>query len=472
MIRFFWVALALSLSNSALASVSAAEAAQLGQKLTPVGAEKAGGAAAAGVQVKPAQKSAMADDDFLDEQDAPTRVPVWNAPGAEAAVSNEKPLFTINAVNLNRYRENLTESHFSLLQTNPNTYFLNVYAPRRPVRWPKEIEAATRENATRCSLQGTDDLSGCRLGFPFPIPHSGAEVIWNHKLRWRGDAVSRYNEQLVVQSDGKFQVTRLAEDIDARYANIKDGWPLDAEHHEFLRFLSQTLEPPRLAGNFVLFHDNAGVGTSARTAWALSPKAMRPRREPKICCDNPYEGSDGLQFFDQVDMYNGALDRYAWKLLGKREVFIPYNADRLNAASAHPADLVRPTHLNQELLRYELHRVWVVEATLKPGMAHTLRKRRFYVDEDSWSIVAVDMLDTYDQPYQFQEGHLLYSSANQRSTYAAEVIYHLNTGRYFVTGLRGDQPPPPNSGVFPPGHFEPDSLIKLAAEAGTHASGR
>lgn len=445
-------------AQAACAAVAAAEAAKLGHKLTAVGAERAAGKA------PPPPKAASAPvDEFAEAEDPPTQIPEWSAT-APAVASNEKPLFTISAVNVGRYRENLTESHFALLQTFSNTYSMKVYPSRRTVRWPKEIETATAENATRCTLKGNDDLNDCRLGFPFPLPQNGAEVIWNHKLRWRGDTLSRSNDQLIVQTDGKFQRTRLAEEFDFRYANLKSGLVLSGQQREVLRYLSQALEPARLAGNFLLVHEKSGAGVGGRAAWALVPGSKRARREPKACCDNPYEGSDGMQFYDQVDMFSGPLDRYNWKLLGKREIFIPYNSLRLAASSSRHADLVRPAHLNQDLLRYELHRVWVVEATLRPGLAHTLRKRRFYVDEDSWTIVAVDMLDNYDQPYQFQEGHLQVSPATQRAEYVAEVIYHLNTERYFVTGLRADKPA--TSPAFAPGYFEPEALNKRTGGAG------
>ena len=451
--------LGIVLSAPAAAAVGAAEAARLGQQLTPVGAQKAASAYAADAQPEATRSKVV--DEFAEAEDPATRVPEWDA--SPAGVEADKPLFTISAVNAGRYREHLTESHFSLLQTYSNTYFMKVYPSRRTVRWPREIEAASKANATSCSLQGTDELSGCRLGFPFPLPQNGAEAIWNHKLRWRGDQLSRVTDQLIVQATGKFQVTSVAEDFDFRYADLKSGLALKADQREFARYLGELLEPPRLAGHYLLVHDRTGSGASGRTAWSLTPSSKRVRREPKACCDNPVEGSDALQFHDQVDMFSGPLEVYSWKLLGKRDAFIPYNAQRLAAAATRHAEIVLPAHLNQDLLRYELHRVWVVEAALRPSYGHTLRKRRFYLDEDSWMIVAVDMLDNYDQPYQFQEGHLLYSAATQRPEYAAEVLYNLSTERYFVTGLRSAQRTPKGATEFAADYFEPAALNRRNA---------
>src|SRR3546814_8403406 len=65
----------------------------------------------------------------------------------------------------------------------------------------------------RASLNGTDDVQGAELGFPFPIPKSGAEPIWNHKLEFRGSAVRRYNNQAIVKPDGSYKISKLIEDV-------------------------------------------------------------------------------------------------------------------------------------------------------------------------------------------------------------------------------------------------------------------
>ncbi|SFF54563.1 Protein of unknown function [Fontimonas thermophila] len=447
------------------AAVPEREAARLQDELSPVGAVRAAGQLRQ-AEVPRRSKRGLSDlaDEFEEIVDPPTRVGAWPDLADTAQLRSEAPLFAITAATLNRYRDYLTASHFALLQTNPNTFFMNVYPSRRTVRWPEAIERATIANATRCTLEGTDTPVGCRLGFPFPIPQSGAEVIWNHKLRWRGDAISQINSQLVVRPDGNHSITRLAEDFVFDYANLANPGRLDRERRSIYRYLSRVLSPPRIAGHAVLIHERSGVGSYGRMAWQYRPGDPRQRRAPEAAFDQVYEGADGLQFFDQIDVFNGALERYDWTLVGRREIFVPYNAVLLDDASSRPEEIVHPTHLNPKVLRYELHRVWVVEATLRPGQRHAIRKRRFYVDEDSWTILCVDMLDNYGDAYQFQEAHIVYEPQMQRPRLVANVIYNRESTRYLVSGLRLDGPPV-DAPAFAPGHFEPATLVSRGSAA-------
>ena len=415
---------ALCLSAPLFAKVSPEEAAKLGKELTPVGAEAKANADGSIPAWTPAKQRGT-----LKEY------------ASNPEIDGEKPVFTITGANAAQYAAKLTEGHKYLLKTYP-TYKMNVYPSHRVVTWPDAILKATAENATTCDLIGTDQPDNCKLGFLYPIPKSGAEPIWNHKLKWRGEAVTRYNNQMIVQPDGKFQLTKIVEDVQFEYASIvKPQVMKKGGETEFLKYLSQTLSPPRIAGTFILVLEKASTGNEGRAAWLYSPALRRIRRAPTVCCDNPYEGTDGHQFYDQVDMFNGVLERYSWKILGKKEMYIGYNANRLSGPKTKYADMATPHHLNQDLPRYELHRVWVVEATLRPGTSHTFAKRVFYVDEDGWNIVAVDDYDTSGQLYQFQEGHYVFGYNILAGTTIPEIIYHFTTGRYFVTALANEDKP-------------------------------
>ncbi|HKY91987.1 MAG TPA: DUF1329 domain-containing protein [Nevskiaceae bacterium] len=440
-------AFALCVSHPLLAKVSPEEAAKLGKELTPIGAEKA------------ANKDGTIPEWTPGKQRGPLKGEYPNAPG----IDGEKPLFTITKANLAQYADKLSAGHKYLLNTYAS-YKMNVYPSHRVVAWPDEIYKATAENATTCEMIGTDNPDKCKLGFPFPIPKTGSEPVWNHKLKWRGENATRYNNQMIVQSSGDYQLTKLIEDVTFGYASIKSPVPLTKESGEFLKYLSRTIAPPRVAGTFILVAEKAGTGAAGRQAWLYSPALKRIRRAPTVCCDNPYEGTDGHQFYDQVDMFNGVLERYDWKLLGKKEMYITYNSNKVTSNKVKYKDLATPKHLNPDLPRYELHRVWVVEANIRPGTSHTFKKRVMYIDEDSWNIVLVDDYDNRDELYQFQEGHLVFAYNVLAATTLPEVIYHFTSGRYFITAAINEDKPYDLSVNFSPDYFTSASVQKMSTK--------
>ncbi|MDE0854094.1 MAG: DUF1329 domain-containing protein [Nevskia sp.] len=348
--------------------------------------------------------------------------------------AEEKPLFVISRDNAPRYAAHLSDGQKAMFARYPD-YRMVVYPPLRSAFFPDAIYKATARNAASAQLQGTDEVDGAVLGFPFPIPKSGAEVIWNHKMAYRGAGLRRYNNQAIVRQDGSYYITKLIEDLKFKYANIGED---NKGSRILFYYLSETLSPPRLARQLTLVHESAGTKGVGRDAWLYNPGLGRVNRAPDVGYDNPTLGTDGEQFNDQIDMYNGALDRYDWKLLGRRELYIPYNSFFLISPLVKYKDIIRPGHINQNLLRYELHRVWVVEATLRQGQSHQFKRRVFYVDEDGWAISSVDCYDNHDQLWKVQESELLTVPFIPTLTGVAEVIYDLQSGRYFVTALQNE----------------------------------
>jgi len=370
----------------------------------------------------------------------------------------EKPEFIITRDNLAQYADHLTVGQKAMFAKYPD-YRMIVYPTLRDAYFPPQIEQATIQNATRAELKGTDDVEGAVLGFPFPIPKNGAEVIWNHKMRFRGSAVRRYNNQAIVKADGSYQITKLIEDVKFKYSNLKESNP---GTHILLYYLSDVLSPPRVAGQLILVHESSGAGGSGRDAWIYNPGLGRVNRAPDVGYDNPYIGTDGEQFNDQVDEFNGALDRYNWKLVGKKEIYIPYNNFLINAPLIKYKDIIRRGHINQNLVRYELHRVWIVDATLKPGLRHQFKRRTFYVDEDSWAIAAVDCYDNRDQLWKVQEADLLTVPFVPTVTGIPEIIYDLQSGRYFVTALENEDKISDFKIDFKDDYFSPANLARKA----------
>jgi hypothetical protein len=407
-------------STQLVAGVSAEEAARLGADLTGVGAE----VKASADGMIPAYTGG------LPQTGAPAGVYPDNA-----KIRDEAPLFTIRGANAAKYAEQLTVGHRELLKRFPDTYEMRVYPSHRPVSFPTHILEATKRNASAVTLDGTDTVRGAVHGFPFPIPKSGAEPIWNHKVRWRGHYLRRFNNQMIVQRNGQYLLTKLIEDIKWDYTNPKhDG----RGENVLFRYRSQTLSPPRLAGDLLLVLETSDQKRTPRMAWRYNPGIKRINRAPEAAYDTPTVSSDGNQFYDQIDMFNGALDRYDWKLVGKKEMYIPYNSYRAASPKTRYADMARPSHFNQELGRYEKHRVWVAEATLRAGTRHTCAKRRFYIDEDSWAISGIDCYDERGNLYKFSEAHQAFFANAQAVGGLPEIIYDFNSGRYFLTALANE----------------------------------
>ncbi|HEY1076186.1 MAG TPA: DUF1329 domain-containing protein [Fontimonas sp.] len=432
---------------TAQAKVTPEEAARLGKSLTPVGAQ------------------AEASQDG--------RIPAWSGgmlklppmfanydAGAGAYYPDpfpeDQPLLKITPDNLQQYAAQLPAGAAKLLTQNKGLYF-NVYPTRRTATYPQAILDATVANATTAELQGDDALSGAKLGFPFPIPKTGAEAMVNHRVRYRGDSVVLSGTTFVVSRDGKFQLNGFTSSVQFSYANVAKAGADD--EGLILQLMRRDESPARLAGSMTLIWEYLD---GRRDAWQYSPGSNRIRRAPIVAYDNPVNGADGLQSVDQTDMFNGSQSRYSWKLLGKKEMYIPYNNYRLVRPELKYADIIKQGHLNPQHLRYELHRVWIVEATLKPGQGNIFKKRVFYIDEDSWNIAAVDCYDSRDQLWRYQEGFVLPLVADKAVVSAPQVIYDLFSGRYIVNNLPNEQGFIAKfGGKLPAGYFTPQNLQKL-----------
>ncbi len=384
----------------------------------------------------------------------------YKSPGGKSILDSIKPQYVINNANLSEYAHLLSEGHKAMFKTYPD-YRMVVFPSFRNAFFPNEIVEATIANATRATLKGSDEIEGAQLGFPFPIPKNGAEPIWNHKLKFRGSAVRRFNNQAIVRPDGKYKISKLVEDVKFEYANLTES-ANSRSGDLFAYYLQEVLEPPRAAGQVILVHETAGGAGLTRNAWIYSPGIARVNRAPDVGFDNPSIGSDGEQFNDQIDMFNGALDRFDWKLVGKKEILIPYNSWMLNSPTFKYKDIIRAGHINQDLARYEMHRVWVVEATLKSGQRHRFGKRRFYLDEDSWAIAVVDCYDTRGELWKVQEAHLLTVPFIPTVTGIPETIYDLQSRRYFLTALTNEDAISDFEVEYRDSEFKPAALKKKA----------
>ncbi len=351
---------------------------------------------------------------------------------------DEKPLFVITAKNAEQYKDKLSPGQMAMFAKYPDSYRIPVYTTHRTMRVPERIAELTKQNALSTELLGDSGLSGLNLqGYPFPIPQNGLEVIWNHIGRWRGDSIERVIGQVTPQANGSYSMVMFRDQVTVR-TQLTDYTPGEDENVMFY-FKQQVTAPARLAGNVLLVHETIDQVKEPRRAWIYNAGQRRVRRAPQVAYDGPGTASDGLRTSDNFDMFNGSPDRYNWTLKGKKEMYIPYNSYKLDEKGLPYDDIVKAGHINQDLTRYELHRVWEVEATLKEGTRHIYAKRVFYLDEDSWHAAVIDHYDGRGNMWRVAEAHLLFYYNADIMAYAIETLYDLNAGRYLALGLENNE---------------------------------
>ncbi len=425
--------LGLILAASSNAEVSSEDAQKLGTSLTPVGAEMAGNAEG----TIPAWDNAS-EFAGIDGRGQGGRQPVIN-PFADESVR-----FVINVTNVDRYVDKLSMGQIVMVKIYPESYQLPIYRTHRTFSNPEIIYRVAKQNAQNAWLVNDGNgVVGHTMAYPFPIPHGSNEeqakqIMWNHMFRWRNGAVSRHVVQIAPTRQGTYSTTRLTESFTFRESLTDFQLATDPNIHFY--FKQQIEAPVSMAGNILLIHETLDQVKENRRAWMYNRAERRVRRSPTVAYDSPGTAADGLRTNDDFDLFNGSMDRYDWRLLGKREVFVPYNNFELTNPQYRYADLLENHHLNPEKLRYELHRVWVVEASLKEAEKHIYKKRVFYVDEDSWQIVLVDHYNQDDELWRVSEGFHVHYYHRGVAWVAAHAIYDLFNRRYLVNGLSNEEP--------------------------------
>lgn len=421
------ISLSLLISTPLASAVSAEQASQLGESLTPLGAERSGNA-----------------EGTIPPWTGGLTEPPANYSNGEHMVSpfpEDKAIATISSGNLDQYRDKLTAGQLAMFEKYPDSYRMNIYTSRRTSALPEAVYEKVYHNALNASLDdGGNGVSGFKEVIPFPIPQNGLEAIWNHLIRYRGRSLSRDIVQAVVKESGDYTLIHFADE--AIYPINMEGHDPEDDSNILVYFKQTTTAPARLTGNRTLVHDTINQVTEPRRAWIYNAGQRRVRRAPQVAYDGPGTSSDGMRTVDNFDLFSGAPDKYNWELKGKREVYIPYNNYTLASDALNYDDIIQPGHMNPDVLRYELHRVWEVEATLKEGERNVYGRRTFYIDEDSWQIAAADYYDTRGDLWRVAEGfHVQYYYADT-PYYAAEAIYDLLASRYLVLGLYNESDGP------------------------------
>jgi hypothetical protein len=373
--------LSLTALQPALAAVSAEEAAKLKGELTPFGAERAGN-----------------NDGSIPAWTGGYTTPLpGDKPGGRRGdpFASDKPLYAITAKNMATYADKLTDGTKALLQKYPDTFRVDVYPTRRTAAAPQWVMDNTVKNATRAKLSN-GAVENAFGGIPFPVPKSGAEVMWNHTLRWRGSSWQFMVSQYQITTDGRAVLTSEG------FGDQQMPYYLPESHLEqfekegrdiwLLRLVNSG--PPIRAGEALVARNN--IDPVKDQGWVYLTGQRRVRKIPTPCCDTPTPASAGLMTVDEIETWAGRLDRFDWKIIGKSEMIVPYNTNKLMQPKSD-AEVLAPHHLKPDFVRWELHRVWVVEATLKAGQRHLAAKSRYYCDEDTWTCVLGDRWDAHGQ---------------------------------------------------------------------------
>ncbi|PCJ38018.1 MAG: outer membrane lipoprotein-sorting protein [Cellvibrionales bacterium] len=419
-----------------------------GTELTPAGATRAGNAEGTIPEWK--NETIQAPSDFVVGQfhTDPFR--------------DDKVLFKITAQNYNDYADKLSDGQKAMFKTYPD-WFMNVYETRRTAVYAPYIYKAAIENAATAEIVHAPDSGKGIVGFKnahhswaFPIPKDGNELLMNQASRPLNTWVDSMEQTLAITSTGKYTVNQLSIQQHYKYSD-PDITDFDPETDHML-YYQTLLAPAKVSGQVVLARDPTSFTKKFRSAWVYSPGQRRVKRAPQIVYDNPLTASDGLATTDQKWGFNGPNDRFSWKMLGKKEMYVPYNAYKLHATDAGPENIITPEgRLNMDYARYELHRVWVLEGTLKEGTTHDYAKRTMFLDEDSYFIMVVDGYDRRGDIWRYWEDHdVMYYDIGMMAP-AAEFQYDMQAGRMLAL-LYDKETPPDFTGRWEDKYFTPASV--------------
>ncbi len=378
---------ALSLASTpVLAKVTPEEAARLNNDLTPIGAERAGNA----------------------EGTIPPWNPNFQIPAEYQGTGNYYPnpykddevLFTITADNIDQYKDKLTPGTQALFKNYPETFRMDIYPSRRDGRFSSFAEQQVFENATRAELiEGGNGVINAFMGTPFPVPKTGIEVLWNQMMRIGAHTSDGMYSAMVVYRNGsrlhgRQHTVSYSPFLDPE--NTLESFGAKGDENPRIYQVTKTLKPTREKGTSYLVHEFINPKLKPRAAWSYIPGVRRVRRAPTINYDSP-QGLGNMETTDAFLGFNGAPDKYHWKLVGKKEIYIPYNNYDFESPELTYDDVLLQGHANPEHIRYELHRVWVVRGELKEGERHVYKTRDLFIDEDSWQTVYADNYDNRDE---------------------------------------------------------------------------
>ncbi len=303
--------------------------------------------------------------------------------------ADEKPLMVITNANYAQFQDKLTAGTIALFQKYPN-FRLEVFQTHRTAVAPQYVYDYIYKNATSAQLSSDgNSITGAYGGIPFPMPKNGHEVIWNHLLSWAGTTAHFTGQAYNVTSAGSrvleastttwFQFPYYFKDGESRFNGF------------YLQEFIVPVAPPYEAGGSILVLNPLNPQVTPVEGWVYLQGERRVRRAPELQYDTPQSLAGGVTNWDEVNVFSGKLDLYDFEYKGIKEIYVPYNTNKYTAATLDEQYL--PQFLNPAIIRWELHRMRVVEATVKPGARNVDARRTIYCDEDTGAAIMGDVYD-------------------------------------------------------------------------------
>ena len=405
------------------------EAARLGRELTPVGADP----------------SANADGSIPAYTGKLFGLPEgleYDGPGSPYPdpFSGDPMIHSVTSANRAEHAAFLSPGLEAMFATYPDTFRVDVYPTHRDGRYSELYIEKLRYNAVNAELyNGDDGIRGFTGSVAFPIPQSGAEVIWNTRTSAPNHTMAGTYDDIAVFSNGSRALRRSTLMSEYPYMNpANEVGLLEPDLGIWAAHVMTTVhEPVRDRGMITSIFEPYDYITHAREAWRYLPGSRRVRRAPTVGYDTP-DGPGGFITVDDTLGFNGAMDRYEWTLLGKQELYVPFHSYGFDQAGLDYDELLTPFHANPDYMRWEKRRAWVVEATLREGKRHIYGKRRFYVEEDSWNIVMTENYDGRGELWKVVFINSIYEYNVKGYVSRAMMFHELRAGGYITIRLVND----------------------------------
>jgi hypothetical protein len=402
-------------------------------------------------------------------------IPAWTGglvspplpPGTPVAVplfEDEQPLYTIDASNMEQYKDLLTPATQYQIQTFGMT--VPVYPTHRTAAAPQYVYDNTVKNATNAKL----DPNGGRLGFtgayggvPFPIIDTtdplvgGAQLIWNHLTAWYD-----YSDQstfapgcVVINGQLILVAGTVAHTI---YPYYDPNGSLETFDGYFSKGHYYYKAPAAVVGQEDLVWHSSNVTLKPDIVWTVLNGQGRVRKAPDQSYDDPNPSSNGIASLDESSCFYGNPSQYDWTVIEKREMLVPYNCNKQVLSDMQ--HMCGPHFIKPEYMRWEKHRVWVFEGNLHPGIRNVNIKRRFYSDEDTGLIL---LGEGYDGNGFMWKGYMICNFCIPSTPGTVEgqtLIFQLQSGDWVINGCcsYGKFKNTKTEMVMPPSEFEPQEM--------------